>query len=629
MPNPSPDAWKPIGIEDLEPVAWDALRHDASSCVVAGPGAGKTEFLAQRACYLLQTGACPRPKRILAISFKRDAAANLAKRVRSRAPHDFSRFVSMTFDAFTKAIVDRFRASLPERWQLRGEYDIAFPRSQAIAGFLDDLGAASQDWRGDLYGIPRDTFLSTVLGSYPLPVEPEPAATAEEFAVLNWWQQMYVAPDVQRVEFVMLNRLAELIIRANPHIQRGLQLTYPFVFVDEFQDTTFAQYSFLRAVFGTSRTVVTAVGDNKQRIMGWAGALDDSFAEFRSDFDSEQFELEWNFRSSDKLIAVQHVFAQALDVDSKRAVSKTATTIDDDDAAIIWRFDSEADEARSISRWIAADIATFGRSPSDYALLARQKVGGFADLFASELAAVGIHLRNDDLDVGKMKLQDLLVDDLALLLIGITRLAATTGGNAAIWTHVSDTIVALRGCDTQDTNAGRVVDDELSRYVKQLRRWMEGCPPDADAVHLLAVKLMEFVDGDAVRRSFVSHKTADSVAIAVDAFESWMAQVSSRTATWADTCDEFEAHDAVALMTVHKSKGLQYHTVFFLSIDDNQWWSHRRERHTSTATFFVGLSRAEQRAIFTYCDRRGNRLMVADLYEKLGEAGVPERHLST
>ncbi|MCZ4093438.1 hypothetical protein [Sinorhizobium psoraleae] len=35
--------------------------------------------------------------------------------------------------------------------------------------------------------------------------------------------------------FVSLNRLAELLLRAGPHIRRALQLTYPFVFVDELQ----------------------------------------------------------------------------------------------------------------------------------------------------------------------------------------------------------------------------------------------------------------------------------------------------------------------------------------------------------------------------------------------------------
>jgi ATP-dependent DNA helicase UvrD/PcrA len=73
-------AWDPTGISQLEPAAWDALRDNGCTAVVAGPGAGKTEFLAQRAAFLLQTGLCPAPRRILAISFKRDSAANLARR---------------------------------------------------------------------------------------------------------------------------------------------------------------------------------------------------------------------------------------------------------------------------------------------------------------------------------------------------------------------------------------------------------------------------------------------------------------------------------------------------------------------------------------------------------------------
>ncbi|WP_368668553.1 UvrD-helicase domain-containing protein [Myxococcus sp. AB025B] len=56
MPLIRPQDWRPRGINDLEPGAWRALRHAGSTCVVAGPGAGKTEYLAQRAVYLLETG---------------------------------------------------------------------------------------------------------------------------------------------------------------------------------------------------------------------------------------------------------------------------------------------------------------------------------------------------------------------------------------------------------------------------------------------------------------------------------------------------------------------------------------------------------------------------------------------
>src|SRR5262249_35753471 len=138
MPLISPDAWRPIGIEDLEPAAWEALRHPGSTSVVAGPGAGKTEFLAQRATFLLQTGACPPPFRILAISFKRDAAENLAARVRQRCPPEqATRFISMTFDSFTKGLIDRFSPALPSYWRPAKPYTILFPKDRDIRDALE------------------------------------------------------------------------------------------------------------------------------------------------------------------------------------------------------------------------------------------------------------------------------------------------------------------------------------------------------------------------------------------------------------------------------------------------------------------------------------------------------------
>jgi len=49
----------------------------------------------------------------------------------------------------------------------------------------------------------------------------------------------------------MINRLAELLVRVVPKLRRALRLTYPFVFMDEFQDTTSAQFSFLTSVSAT------------------------------------------------------------------------------------------------------------------------------------------------------------------------------------------------------------------------------------------------------------------------------------------------------------------------------------------------------------------------------------------
>ena len=119
----SADKWTPCDGITLEENAEMAIREARNILVVAGPGAGKTELLAQKASYLFQTNKCPEPKKILAISFKKDAAGNLKERVTKRCGDDAGRrFVSLTYDAFSKNILDHFRFALPEEYRPNAEY---------------------------------------------------------------------------------------------------------------------------------------------------------------------------------------------------------------------------------------------------------------------------------------------------------------------------------------------------------------------------------------------------------------------------------------------------------------------------------------------------------------------------
>lgn len=75
----APENWIPCDGVVLENNANVAVKEKGNILVVAGPGAGKTELLAQKASYLFQTNICRDPQKILAISFKNDAADNLKK----------------------------------------------------------------------------------------------------------------------------------------------------------------------------------------------------------------------------------------------------------------------------------------------------------------------------------------------------------------------------------------------------------------------------------------------------------------------------------------------------------------------------------------------------------------------
>ena len=120
------EVWVPADEIILEPNALLAARErDADVVVSAGPGAGKTELLAQRADFLLTTGACPYPRRILAISFKVDAAHNIRERVRRRCGDQLAaRFDSFTFHAFAKRIVDNYRVLLTGMDALDPDYTL-------------------------------------------------------------------------------------------------------------------------------------------------------------------------------------------------------------------------------------------------------------------------------------------------------------------------------------------------------------------------------------------------------------------------------------------------------------------------------------------------------------------------
>src|SRR3984893_11229644 len=295
-----PENWRPQGVADLEQRAWDALRQvDRSVLVTAGAGAGKTEFLAQKATYLLQTGLCPGPKRILAISFKRDAARNLAERVKKRCPPEQARrFNSFTFDAFAKSLLDRFRAAVPESLCPPASYRIIFPQRRDYEDFLDRRG-----FRGVNVGPFEKAIART-----SLPIEQDDGAALIR-PVAEYWRAQYNDYDDVLLSFPMINRLVEWLLRENPSIKRALNLTYPIVFLDEFQDTTFAQFELLHTAFDGSDAVFTAVGDDKQRIMVWAGAMSDAFARFEREFGAQRISLLSIWRSHEDLVRIQHAIA--------------------------------------------------------------------------------------------------------------------------------------------------------------------------------------------------------------------------------------------------------------------------------------------------------------------------------
>lgn len=624
------DEWLPSGVDELEQAAWAAVRASRSACVVAGPGAGKTELLAQRATFLLETGQCPSPSRILAISFKRDAAENLQARVEKRCPPQLSRrFASVTFDAFTKSIVDRFALALPPRWRMPNGYgDIAVITRADVKGFLS-RHTNSSVWGRTVAAIDPATFESTVLGQWRLPAEKSVSQSVEEFAADWWWfdQLRNRAPQPANLSFTMLNRLAELILRHNPLLIRALRRTYPHVFIDECQDTSFAQYDFLLSVFGVDGVCVTAVGDDKQRIMGWAGAVPDVFARLGRYFAAKRIQLLCNYRSSPELVRIQHVLAQALDSSVEAVQSRQIAAIDVRDAARIWYLDSMQNEARYIAEHVSRDMAPRALHPRDYGLLVRQRAEDFEPLLANEFAKVGLRVRNEAQRIGRTTVQDLVVEPLVALYLGLLRLA-TRKRDRDTWVTVAETMRHLRGDDPDAEAPSPALGRQVAAFVRDLRTHLSSTPVGAEAFEALLTKIDEFVNLGSVAKAFPMYRTGDALAIAREAMQLHLAKSANSCQAWADALDAFEGTDCVPLMTVHKSKGLEFDTMVMIGLDDKTWWSYTPDNPEGLATFFVAVSRAKQRIVITHCSQRGSRAQVAPLFDLLRAAGVPETDLT-
>lgn len=617
----SSDKWLPVGVESLEPAADQVVRSYENTLVVAGPGAGKTELLAQRACYLLQTGSSPSVRRILAISFKRDAAKNLGERVRLRCGGQAQRFDSYTLDAFAKSLVDRFRLALPDDWRPKEEYEImaTTPRVDDLRAWLGRAGHPDKSERTDL----EDFSNNTVKASFDLMAHGQvlPYSDPDIDRVLRhwglrWWKERLQLPsDTPSLTFPMLSRLAAFLLRSNPKVTTALRSCYSHVFLDEFQDTTTAQYDLVRAAFLGSAATITAVGDGKQRIMLWAGAMPDVFEAFFSEFVARQVPLVRNYRSAPELVRMQHVIAETLEAGTPVT---NAMRLDQSGSCSIWEFENEEAEAAHLAELIDQGIRRDGRRPRDYCVIVRQLAGSMIRPLKADLETRGIRLRDES------QLQELLAEPLVTFVLAILRLATRKRDNEA-WETLTNEIAVLFGLDKEAD------DSRIEREARRLLLAAKGLMVVGSELKLLPAQIVDAVGKSTFKAVYRQYGGGGYLEKVIAGLSAAMEASCSGAKSPQEAVDDLIGRDAVPAMTIHKSKGLEFHTVIFLGLEDAQWWSFRNQADEEKRSFFVAFSRAIARVCFTFCQVRDGRQgrmtqkkeQIDDLYSILKAAGVP------
>ncbi len=589
----NPDSWSPQGIESLEHNAELVVKDISSNIIVtAGPGAGKTELLAQKAAYILQTRSCNKYKKILAISFKKDAAKNLKERVELRCGKLLSKqFESMTFDSFAKSLFDRFKLALPSHWRIIEEYELDFSISNGreMGTLLDNIGL-SQSERQSLNPY---SFEQYHLTSKPLPISGFNIINTETKATNNLWDYLLKQNSPARISFSMIGRLLELILRTNPKLLYSLQSTYDYVFLDEFQDTTSIQYDLIKTCFLNTDIKITAVGDDKQTIMSWAGALANIFNIYKGDFGALEYQLINNYRSSPELVNIQNIIVQSLmGLSIPNATSMKESTISTDFCKL-YGYSDENKEAKDISTIIEQLITVESIPKNDICILTKQQPEIFTQHIQNELKTIAIKSRVEN------ELQDLLSEPLSKLIINVLRLIFMERSLES-WKNINDYMLNAHS-DNPKNNEKYIVS-----FIESFRKKIPQVEYSEKGITDIFEEISEFLNESKLKIIYKQYSQGTYFCdLKKNVIQYLTKYLKENSNDWINSIDAFEGKDCIKIMTVHKSKGLEFNTVIFVGLEDNAYWSYKKNPSADNNGFFVAFSRAKERIIFT-CSHRAH-----------------------
>ena len=257
--------------DQLNPEQQEAVVHRGAPLIVrAGPGAGKTRVLVQRAVSLVEEGAAP--GRVLMITFTRKAAGEMASRLGVENPAAALVKVS-TFHALGREVL-----------------------AQALGG---ELLVLSEDERtGIIKALAADLELrpsgaELALTRLKQQVHPQP-----ESELVPLWEA-YDNALAQRgaLDLDDLVRRAALALEDDPALAQAWGGRFDHVLVDEYQDSNPAQVSLLEHLLVKGASI-TAIGDPDQAIYGFRGARREGFLRFAQDFPgAREIGLTRNYRN--------------------------------------------------------------------------------------------------------------------------------------------------------------------------------------------------------------------------------------------------------------------------------------------------------------------------------------------
>lgn len=590
------------------------INTEGPMLIMAGAGSGKTKVLTCRVANLLQKGV--RPYRILAITFTNKAAAEMRERVNNMSGPAAKDVWLFTFHAFCARFLRMEIDKLPGYGGNFAIYDTADSQN-LIKQILKEMNL--DDKRFQPSGI-----LSRI--SNAKNALQDAAAFARQAG--DFYEQK-VADIYSRYEqklqlnnaldFDDLLMLSIKLLQENKEVREKYQDRFDYLLVDEYQDTNHAQYLLTKFLAAKHRNICV-VGDADQSIYGWRGADIQNILDFEKDYpDAKVIKLEQNYRSTQIILDA----ANAVIENNTGRKPKNLWTENKSGADIIYfQAVDERDEARFVIEQLQNLQRTENKKLGDMAILYRTNTQ--SRIFEEMLIKSGISYNM----VGGLKfyerkeIKDIIAylrvifnpaDSLSLLrIINVPKRGIGDASLAKIQAYAAANNVSLfeavSNAAAIDGLSSRFVSklDDLAGIIFELMNLANEAPVEdlIDRV-LRDTGYLEELENErtpqAQSRIDNLHELI-SVAqeFAASEEENNLENFLAHVALVSDIDDTELGEDAITLMTLHSSKGLEFPVVFLVGMEEGLF-PHARtlmdetEIEEERRLCYVGITRAKEK----------------------------------
>ncbi len=394
-------------------VAWEG----GPLLVLAGPGAGKTEVLAERAVRIIQ--ATPKRRfRVLGMTFTNFAASEMKQRVAIRLGRDSDRVRIATFHSLCAGVLRQHGSHLG----LRPDFRILTLNADRAVVLADALGP-SAPW-----------------GSQPPPAEriarnldalfrADPAARSAfapgPGAASGWKRELldeYVARLIQKncMDYGSLLWCCFRLIDSEPRIAADFPIAYPHVLVDEYQDTNAIQDRLLRTLWPPGSSELFIVADDDQMIFQWNGASPERIADLQTDYRMAVLHLPESFRCPPAVVERANRLMEAGPNETAEKPPIVAAGHRSETESVRLRcFPTEAEEVS----WVSRDLRDRQIASGEIAVLARN--GRLVEAAYEALRTAGV-------PAWRRRPRDEFVSPGIRFLLAALRLANTPGDGAQL-----------------------------------------------------------------------------------------------------------------------------------------------------------------------------------------------------